>query len=174
MDTIIQLKNMRRAMQPYVLLLYEMTLELRPENVLEIGVRQAQSTRSILSALYKNGGGKLTSIDLRDRTERIPDFLLPFWSTVVGDSHSREIFESVITPGYSCSLLLIDGDHSYEGVKKDYELYSPYVKKGGYILLHDILNKDCGVPQFWDEIYKSNTHAVALNYGYAGMGIVQC
>jgi len=34
-------------------------------------------------------------------------------------------------------FLFIDGDHSVEGCKKDYELYSDKVKKGGFIAFHD-------------------------------------
>lgn len=34
-------------------------------------------------------------------------------------------------------LLHIDGDHTYEAVRKDIELFAPHVKPGGYILLHD-------------------------------------
>jgi predicted O-methyltransferase YrrM len=34
-------------------------------------------------------------------------------------------------------FIFIDGDHSYEGLKTDWELYSPKLKKGAIILLHD-------------------------------------
>ena len=34
--------------------------------------------------------------------------------------------------------LFIDGDHEYESVKKDYELWSPLVPPGGTIVLHDV------------------------------------
>jgi predicted O-methyltransferase YrrM len=34
-------------------------------------------------------------------------------------------------------VLFIDGDHSYNGVKNDFNLYSPLVKKGGYIVFDD-------------------------------------
>ena len=34
-------------------------------------------------------------------------------------------------------LLFIDGDHSYEGSKKDWELYSPLLKKKSLVLFHD-------------------------------------
>jgi predicted O-methyltransferase YrrM len=34
-------------------------------------------------------------------------------------------------------LLFIDGDHEYEGVKLDFDLYSPRVVPGGYIAFHD-------------------------------------
>jgi hypothetical protein len=52
--------------------------------------------------------------------------------------------------------LFIDGDHRYEGVKRDLEMYGPLVRKGGLIALHDIVDGPThlvgGVPQFWREI----------------------
>ena len=37
-------------------------------------------------------------------------------------------------------FLFIDGDHTVEGVTKDFLLYRPLVRKGGVIAFHDILN----------------------------------
>jgi predicted O-methyltransferase YrrM len=34
-------------------------------------------------------------------------------------------------------FLFIDGDHSYEGVKKDFELYSTLLSDKGIIVIHD-------------------------------------
>lgn len=34
-------------------------------------------------------------------------------------------------------FLFIDGDHSYEGVKKDWDLYSPLLKEGSLVVFHD-------------------------------------
>ncbi len=34
-------------------------------------------------------------------------------------------------------ILFIDGDHSYKGVIRDYNLFSPFVRKNGLILFHD-------------------------------------
>lgn len=34
-------------------------------------------------------------------------------------------------------FIFIDGDHSVEGIKKDWELYAPKIRPGGYMLLHD-------------------------------------
>lgn len=36
-----------------------------------------------------------------------------------------------------CDFLFIDGDHSYEGVKTDWELWTPLVSTGGIVALHD-------------------------------------
>ncbi len=35
-------------------------------------------------------------------------------------------------------FIFIDGDHSYEGVKKDVDIWFPKLKSGGIIVMHDI------------------------------------
>lgn len=52
----------------------------------------------------------------------------------------------------SIDFLFIDADHSYDGVKQDFELYQPIMSNDGLVALHDINNNRCGVPKFWDEI----------------------
>jgi predicted O-methyltransferase YrrM len=75
-------------------------------------------------------------------------------------------------------FLFIDGDHSYEGVKKDFEMYSQFVKKGGLIGFHDIeTNKNVRVDTvriFWNELkskYKTRELCYSNGNGY-GIGIV--
>lgn len=52
-------------------------------------------------------------------------------------------------------LLFIDGDHSYEASKRDFELMAPFVIRQGIICFHDI-NAWPGVTRFYDEL-KQNT-----------------
>ena len=53
-------------------------------------------------------------------------------------------------------FLFIDGDHSYRAVKRDFELYSPLVRKGGIVAFHDILHHpnfpDTQVDRYWNEL----------------------
>lgn len=44
-----------------------------------------------------------------------------------------------ILDGREIDLLFIDGDHSYAGVKSDYEMYHPLVAEEGMIAFHDII-----------------------------------
>ena len=37
---------------------------------------------------------------------------------------------------------MIDGDHTYEGVKADFERYAPLVRRGGVIIFDDYNAKD--------------------------------
>ena len=52
--------------------------------------------------------------------------------------------------------LFIDGDHSYEGVKSDFEKYSPLVRPGGIVAFHDVAidrkHPEVGVNKFWTEL----------------------
>jgi cephalosporin hydroxylase len=73
-------------------------------------------------------------------------------------------------------FLMIDGDHSYEGVRSDFELYSPMVRRGGIIAFHDIVpglpSHVGGVPKFWREIRsKYAFREVVKNWGQGGSGI---
>ena len=141
---------MFRAMKPFVLTLYELALEL-PEgtDVLEVGVRQYQSTRALISALVDKGSGTLTSIDIKDWPSRLKEGQ-DRHRFIVSDSHQESTYDLVSDKKYG--MLLIDGDHSYEGARQDWELYSELVSPGGFVIFHDVLNFDCGVPKLWDEV----------------------
>jgi len=88
------------------------------------------------------------------------------------DSHSQDTIKHVmeLLDGNKLDLLLIDGDHSYEGVKKDFFNYSPLVGKGGWIIFHDIIpdyrtrygirttSWTGEVPKFWNQIKRDYSH----------------
>jgi len=74
------------------------------------------------------------------------------------DSHNERTLNMVknIIGNEPVDFLFIDGDHSYEGVKKDFEMYSPLVKRGGIIAFHDICihspDSDVYVKDYWLEL----------------------
>jgi cephalosporin hydroxylase len=76
---------------------------------------------------------------------------------IIGDSHdpaNAEILAKILD-GRLIDFLFIDGDHRYDGVCADYELYAPLVRSGGLIGFHDISAvrvNGIDVPQFWAEI----------------------
>lgn len=77
------------------------------------------------------------------------------------DADMRQQFEKKLA-GRKLDFLFIDGDHSYDGVKKDFEFYSRFVRKGGLVGFHDIVKReelpDIGVYRFWNEIKEGYRH----------------
>ncbi len=69
---------------------------------------------------------------------------------VIGDSHDQSIWEQAPK---DIDFLSIDGDHSYEGCRLDWEMYTPLVKPGGLVYMDDTYNTDWpGVKQWADEV----------------------
>jgi predicted O-methyltransferase YrrM len=80
------------------------------------------------------------------------------------DSHAPETKAELVAllAGRPVDFLMIDGDHTYEGVACDYEMYGPLVAPGGVIAFHDILPHpqvpDCQVDCFWAELRATREH----------------
>ena len=111
--------------------------EVRPKKVLEIGT--GTGTVSTLFAL--KGATAVVTLDIRDPDRTPPDIWV--WDRpefgvgdqigrMVGDSHDP-LVRGALTDAYD--LVLIDGDHSYEGGKMDWEWYGPMAPVVG---MHDI------------------------------------
>jgi predicted O-methyltransferase YrrM len=82
---------------------------------------------------------------------------------IQGDSHSPlTIRRAGRALRGSADLVFIDGDHSYEGVKADYESYVRFARPGGLVALHDIVPGRAedvgGVPDFWAEVKQGREH----------------
>jgi predicted O-methyltransferase YrrM len=79
------------------------------------------------------------------------------------DSHEAATITRVkaVLDGRPLDFLFVDGDHSYEGVKRDFDVYAPLVRPAGRIAFHDIVPGRTaeetealvgGVPRFWSEL----------------------
>lgn len=85
---------------------------------------------------------------------------------VNGSSYHPQTVERIrsVLGARQLDLLFIDGDHTYDGAKADFDCYSPFVRAGGLIAFHDIVpdyktrfGRETGrwagdVPRLWQEI----------------------
>ena len=81
--------------------------------------------------------------------------------------------------GREVDFLFIDGDHTYDGVKQDFEMYAPLVRDGGLIAFHDIAVHPtipaCEVDRFWNEIKAEFEHVERLDEddpSWGGLGVL--
>ncbi len=65
---------------------------------------------------------------------------------------------------WKISLLFIDGDHSYEGCKKDIDAWLPHMKEHGVIFFHDHDESSPGVMQAASEFVNTYGKTHDLNY----------
>jgi len=140
----------------------------KPMNVLEIGTERGGTLWLWCQLAHPHA--RILSVDLPDGpfgggypVEDVPKLLTystnQQWIQLFrGDSHDPLMLKSVkrFLNGKKIDLLFIDGDHTYEGVKQDWEMYSPFVAEGGIVVFHDIVEHtavpDCQVAPFWNEL----------------------
>lgn len=162
--------------------------ELRPRRVLEIGT----ASGGTLYVWTRLAGDEATLISLdlpSDGTDEGAErAMLERWRRFARgvqrlhflrmDSHSHAARQEVLRllEGESLDFLFIDGDHSWEGVRRDVADYTPLVRPGGLVAFHDIHPHPKGwggeVPRFWAEI--RGQHAVVElveDQGQEGFGI---
>ena len=174
-------------------LLYGLVRSAKPEVVVEIGSARGKSACYLGMALKENGSGRLYAIDPHTRTN---------WN----DADSVDTFDSInrnldrlklrdfveIVRANSedaardwsrpIDLIFIDGDHSYEGVKRDWQLFSPFVRQFGGVIFHDTLwdmnpdprfyRADMGVPRFVEELRGHGYPVITINRDF-GVSLVQ-
>jgi len=98
------------------------------------------------------------------------------------NSHEQNTLQEVkgILNNDKIDFLYIDGDHTYEGVKSDFKMYSDFVADGGIVAFHDIIpspsDNRIEVNEFWNELkeqYGQTKEIVAdPNQGFGGIGVL--
>jgi hypothetical protein len=84
---------------------------------------------------------------------------IPSIERVLCDSHSEQARKSI--EGKTFDLAGIDGDHSYEGVKADWEMVKDHIRPGGWVWFHDTVECE-GVRQFVDELEEQGSLKLIL------------
>ncbi|MBU6148958.1 MAG: class I SAM-dependent methyltransferase [Verrucomicrobia bacterium] len=166
----------------------------KPNVVVEIGSASGWSACVMGCAIKANGLGHLYAIDPHKITEwndgKVHDTF-----PVMRHNLRKLGLDKIVTiirktsQDAACKweqkidLMFIDGDHSYEGVKKDWELFQPHFHYYTVVIFHDTIwevgrvkeefrRKDMGVPQFVEELRREGYPVVTLP-GNFGLSIVQ-
>jgi predicted O-methyltransferase YrrM len=174
-------------------LLYGLVRAMKPAVCVEIGSARGRSACFIAMALRENGGGRLHAIDphrptawndsgaaetlavMQRNLERLR--LAPYVEIVRATSE-----EAAAGWTHLIDLLFIDGDHSYDGVRRDWDLFVPHVAEFGVVVFHDTIwdvrpdprwhRPDMGVPRFVEELREAGFPVVTLARD-CGVSLVQ-
>ena len=115
-------------------LMTQARMDLHSQNIFE-GQKQPEwgdiGTTIIIDAA--NGVGGFT-----DWTNENSFLRKHFQPQVILETSEKVFYDYFVRQDIKIDYLHIDGDHSYEGVKKDFELYSTIMSENGIITIHDI------------------------------------
>jgi Methyltransferase domain len=146
------------ALQKVHELTFLLTLIRPTDNVLEIGCDAGGTTWAI-----KQTGATHFGIDLPgDRFSSGFAFASEEHTNIVwGDSHSMAVKDQMldILDRRKIDVLIIDGDHTYNGVQNDFYMYTGLCN--GLTIFHDICehpDPDVGVAKFYDSIKVGYNH----------------
>jgi len=174
--------------------LFNLVKEKKFKNICEIGSYKGGTFFLLCQAASDDA--TLVSIDIKYPIERKLAHKLFGKSgqkiyCIKGDTKDHSTYRKLESAlkGKSLDLLFIDGDHSLFGVMNDFIRYSPFVRKGGVIAIHDIqpdkfltigLRSSSyvgGVPTFWNALkkegYKANEIIESKDQDGFGLGIIE-
>jgi hypothetical protein len=145
---------------------YDLVAAMRPSMIVELGTHYGESYFAFCQAIVECGvvcksfaidtwrgdlnTGAYGEAVFREVSAYNQQHYATF-STLVR-SHFDDALDQY--PNGSIDLLHIDGLHMYEAVRHDFDVWSPKVRPGGIILLHDtqIRRDDFGVWRLWTEL----------------------
>ena len=144
----------------------------------EIGSFKGKSTVGLAALSAHYGLGSVVSIDphnapsvtdpmLGDQPSSFDDFRSALRQA--GLEHQVEVHRArsqQVAPAWNRPIrfLWIDGDHTHQGAKLDFELFAPYLVDGAIVALHDTLHEFEGpIRVFVEEILRSD------RFGPAGL-----
>ena len=165
--------------------------EIKPSIIIEIGTSRGGTL--FLFTIVAESDANIISIDMPGGPfgGGYPKWKIPLYESLArenqkihlirNDSHNPVVLDGIkgVLGDNEVDFLFLDGDHSYEGVKRDFEMYSPLVRRGGIVALHDIVEHPvetrCDVSKFWREVKSNYEHTEIVKdwqQRWAGIGVL--
>jgi predicted O-methyltransferase YrrM len=159
-------------------LLYDLARDAKDGCIVEIGAYRGRSTVAL--ALGSKAGCTLPVYAIDPHEEFVGAL-----GGVFGPQDRAKFFEAMLDSGCfdvvrlvnlrsqvvsslwdkSVSLLWIDGDHSYEGVKGDFERWLPHLAENAVVAFHDSIKPDQGPTLFVAELLQAGEFEMLAGVG---------
>ncbi len=164
---------------------YDLVEAIRPGVVVELGVYNGLSFFTFCQSMVENDiDGVAYAVDCWEGDEHTDAYDDSIYQDV--QQHAREHYRGITYlmkmyfsealqhfAAESIDLLHIDGLHTYDAVKEDFESWYPKVRPGGIVLFHDVMArmKDFGAWRFFDEL-EAEHETFKFNHGF-GLGVLR-
>ena len=154
-------------------LLFELAKNVADGCIVEVGSYRGRSTAALAHGSSKGKGVPIYAIEPHEQFHG-------YYGGVFGPEDRRAFFKTMIrTKAYKLvrlvnlssqqvapnwphqvSLLWIDGDHTYEGVKRDFDNWSPHLGPNAVVAFDDSVDPKCGPAKLIGELVKSGSFQV--------------
>lgn len=162
-------------------------------DVVEIGSWQGYSTSFLARAVLDSGNGRMFAIDhfrgnvgkesfyvaekpdLSDLRQKFQENMLRLGLADVVSMlamPNREAAEQLRQNAVRIRFLFIDGDHTREGVRRDVELFFPFLMKGSIVVFDDCSPSAPGVIEVIDELLRDGIIRRAFAYANTLVAVV--
>jgi len=141
--------------------------------VLELGVRNGNSTSALLLGVERSGG-RLFSVDINPKCGDLFDGH-PLWTFIKAFStDDKEIITKIYETGHEpkFDIIFIDTVHTLEQVSFELKTWAQYLRPDGKIFVHDVITYASGAGEAckqFAQIYEWNYDVRA---GWHGLGIL--
>jgi len=156
---------------------------LQPRLVVELGTQFGVSHCAwCQAAAALETGSRCYAVDTWAGDPHTGFYGTEVYDDLVAHHHEYESFSTLLRMTFdealnqfsdgSIDLLHIDGLHTYEAVRHDFEAWLPKMSKAGVVLFHDTIEveKEFGVYRLWDEITVGRRH---FNFEHChGLGVL--
>ncbi|MEO0437596.1 MAG: class I SAM-dependent methyltransferase [Pseudomonadota bacterium] len=165
---------------------YDLVAELQPSLTVELGVYNGLSFFTFCQALQEfDIDGVAYGVDCWEGDAHTQSYDDSIFRDV--QAHAREHYRGSAyllkmmfadALGHfeenSIDLLHIDGLHTYEAVKEDFENWFPKLKPGGILLFHDVMARlgDYGAWRFFEELERDYDTVFKFKHGF-GLGVLR-
>jgi hypothetical protein len=125
--------------------------------IVEVGSWRGRSTYALSTGAKEGGNAPVYAIDPHEEFDGIfggefgPRDRRAFFRNMLRTGSWENVrlvnlSSEVVTPGWTrpVGMLWIDGDHTYEGVKRDFDCWSPFLLPGAPLVLDDTTNRRGG------------------------------
>ncbi|MGZ5781262.1 MAG: class I SAM-dependent methyltransferase [Burkholderiaceae bacterium] len=159
-------------------LLYQLAKQVRSGCIVEVGSYRGRST--VFLAMGSLAGAKIQAYAIDPHKSFIgvlggvfgPKDRTAFYRAMLDNNCSELVALINLSSEYfsaswnePISLLWIDGDHSYEGVKRDFECWQPHLEANATVAFDDATDPNLGPRRLIDELIASNRYEKVIGIG---------
>lgn len=115
---------------------FSLAVSIGAKRILELGVRDGNSTMPWILAA-KETGGEVVSLDLESTRWTCPEDYRAYWKFIQSDA--IKYLEECVQNNVTYDLIYIDDWHAYSHVKRELELVEKMITPSGLVLVHDLM-----------------------------------